>query len=299
MEAAVVLAVAASFCTATASVCQRLGARTLEVTGFDTRLMARLIRRPVWLAGIASMILGFGFQLTALRFGPLALVQPTLALELLFVFGYMTAIGSRAGVKRRDWLAAAAMSIGLGLFLGMAAPSGGRPHAPGPSWWLAAVITAVLVLILLTVTAALAWRGRVTRSRRAALLGAMTGICWGFEAAVIKEFSSRVNEGLGAVFSNWSLYVLIGGGALTMLLASHAMAAGPLAASQPGFTILDPLAASFLGVFLFREHIRTGLPFLAGEALALVLLVAGVSALSHSHLVTGEPASPPVSGRPA
>jgi hypothetical protein len=291
MEAAVVLAVAASFCTATASVCQRLGARSIEVTGFDTRLMARLIRRPVWLAGIASMILGFGFQLSALRFGPLALVQPTLALELLFVFGYMTAVGSRVGVKGRDWLAAAAMSIGLGLFLGMAAPSGGRPHAPGRSWWLAAVITSAVVLVLLS------WRGRVSRSRRAALLGAATGICWGFEAAVIKEFSSRVNDGLGAIVSNWSLYVLVGGGALTLLLASHAMAAGPLAASQPGFTILDPLAASFLGVFLFREHIRTGLPYLAGEALALVLLIAGVSALSHSHLVTGEGAVPPVSGR--
>jgi hypothetical protein len=76
-------------------VCQRLGARTSEVTGFDPGLILRLVRRPVWLAGIASMILGFGFQLSALRFGPLALVQPTLALELLFVFGYMTAIGSR------------------------------------------------------------------------------------------------------------------------------------------------------------------------------------------------------------
>jgi hypothetical protein len=288
MEAAVVLAVAASFCTATASVCQRLGARTSEVAGFDVRLIARLIRRPVWLAGIAAMIIGFGFQLSALRFGPLALVQPTLALELVFVFGYMTVINSRVGVQRRDWLAAAAMSIGLGLFLGMAAPSGGRPHAPGGTWWLAAVITTAVVLALLSATSALASHGRLTRSRRAALLGAATGICWGFEAAVIKEFSSRVNAGLGAILSNWSLYVLVGAGALTMLVATHAMAAGPLAASQPGFTILDPLAASFLGVFLFREHIRTGIPYLAGEALALALLIAGVSALSHSHLVTGE-----------
>ncbi len=206
------------------------------------------------------------------------------------MFGYMTAIGSRAGVQRRDWLAAAAMSIGLAAFLCVAAPSGGHPHAPGSLWWLAAVITTVAVLALLGLTLAPVWPRRVTRSRRAALLGAATGICWGFEAAVIKEFSSRVGDGLGAIVSNWSLYVLVGGGALTMLLASHAMAAGPLAASQPGFTILDPLAASFLGVFLFGEHVRTGLPALAGEALAL--LIAGVSALSHSHLATGEGASP-------
>jgi hypothetical protein len=150
---------------------------------------------------------------------------------------------------------------------------------------------------VLALTVMPVWRGRATRSRRAALLGAATGICLGFEAAVIKEFSSHVSDGLGAIVSNWSLYVLVGGGALTMLLASHAMAAGPLAASQPGFTIVDPLAATFLGLSLFGEHIRTGILDLAGEALALALLIAGVSALSHSHLITGEDGSP--SSRPA
>ena len=74
MGPAILLAFAASFCTATASVCQRRGARNTEVTGFEAGLILRLVHRPVWLAGIASMILGFGLQLTALRFGPLALV---------------------------------------------------------------------------------------------------------------------------------------------------------------------------------------------------------------------------------
>src|ERR1700753_15230 len=285
MGPAILLAFAASVCTATASVCQRRGARTAEVTGFDTRLIFRLVHRPVWLAGIAAMILGFGFQLTALRFGPLALVQPMLALELLFVFGYMTAVGSRVRVQRRDGLAAAPMSAGLALFLGVSAPSGGRRHAPGGSWWLAGLITAAVVLAIVFLALS---PGRVTRSRRAALLGVATGVAWGFEAAVIKEFSSHLGDGLNAILDSWSLYVLVGAGALAMLLASHAMAAGPLAASQPGFTILDPLAGSFLGLFLFREHIRTGLPDLAGEAVALALLIAGASVLSHSHLVTGE-----------
>jgi hypothetical protein len=73
-----------------------------------------------------------------------------------------------------------------------------------------------------------------------------------------------------------------------MLLASHALAAGPLAASQPGFTILDPLSASLLGVFLFGEHIRTGVVDLAGEALALAIIVAGAWTISHSCLILGE-----------
>jgi len=102
-----------------------MGARSSPAAGFDLRLVFRLARQPVWLLGIASMILGFVFQLTALRFGELAVVQPILAAELLFVFGYLALAGSRR-VKPRDWLAAATMSAGIGVFLCLASPSGGR-----------------------------------------------------------------------------------------------------------------------------------------------------------------------------
>jgi drug/metabolite transporter (DMT)-like permease len=287
MEKAIALALAASVCTATSSVCQRLGARTTQPGGLDVWLLFRLARRPIWLLGIASMILGFFFQVTALRYGPLALVQPILALELLFVFGYMAVLGSRR-VKVRDWLAAAAMSAGLGLFLFAADPSGGRDHAPGYLWLLAGLVTLGVVLAGLALAFGIGRRPSASGSHRAAILGASTGVAWGFVAAVIKEFSSRLDNGAGAIFSNWAVYVLIGAGAASLLLASHALAAGPLAASQPGFTILDPLAASLLGMFLFGEHFQAATEDLALEALALALLVAGVTALSHSHLIVGE-----------
>jgi hypothetical protein len=294
MEKAVLLAVAASLCTATASVCQRIGARSSEAAGFDIWLVFRLARRPIWLLGVASMILGFAFQLTALRFGALALVQPILALELLFVFGYLAVLGSgRIKVRRRDWLAAAAMSAGIGLFLWLASPSGGRLHAPGSLWLLSGLITFGVVLAALAVGFGLGNRAGASRSRRAAVLGAATGISWGFVAAIIKELSSHLGDGIGAIFSTWSLYALVIVGAATMLLASHALAAGPLAASQPGFTVLDPLSASLLGVFLFGEHIRTGMADLAGEAVALAIIFAGASALSHSCLILGEDGYPP------
>jgi drug/metabolite transporter (DMT)-like permease len=288
MEKAIVLALIASLCTATSSVCQRLGAKEEQPANLDFALLFRLVRRPVWLIGLASMILGFILQITALRFGPLVLVQPILALELLFVFGYMAVLGSRR-VRRRDWLAAVAMSIGLGLFLLAALPSGGRLHAPALLWWLAGLITLGVVMAGLAVAFGLGRRPGAKPSRRAAVLGAMTGVAWGFVAAVIKELSSHLGSGLGSILTNWSFYVLIGAGAASLLLASHALAAGPLAASQPGFTILDPLSASLLGVFLFGEHLRSAPLYLGLEAVALALIVAGVSALSHSHLIAGEP----------
>jgi drug/metabolite transporter (DMT)-like permease len=290
MEIAILLSLAASFCTATSSVCQRLGARNLELSGFQVRgfdawLVFRLARQPVWLLGFASMIAGFLLQVSALHFGPLALVQPVLAVELLFVFGYMAALTHGGRVRRREWLAAAAMSAGVSLFLGAASPSGGRLHAPAAPWWLAGLTT--LVVVLLAVAAA----SRGSGSWRAAFLGIATGVAWGFIAAVIKELSSHVSSGPAALFGNWSVYVLVGAGVATMLLTSHAMAAGPLAASQPGFTILDPVTAVLLGVFLFSEHLQTAPAALSAELLGLAVLAAGVWALSRSDLITGNGAA--------
>jgi drug/metabolite transporter (DMT)-like permease len=296
MQLAVLLAIAASFCTATASLAQRQGAKSVQTTdGFDAGLLLRLVRRPVWLLGIVAMIGGFVFQLTALRYGPLALVQPILAVELLLVFGFLALAGRRrVRIKPRDWVGAAAMSAGVAVFLRLASPSGGRLHAAGSSWLLAGLVTLGVVLALAALAAA---SGRGNRpgaapSRRAGLLGAATGVSWGFVAAVIKELSSHLGQGLGAIFSTWSLYALLVVGAAAMLLATHALAAGPLAASQPGFTILDPLAASLLGVFLFGEHIQTGPWDLVGEALALGLVAAGAAILSHSCFILGELGDP-------
>jgi hypothetical protein len=70
MELAIVLSLAAIVCTATSSVCQRLGARHLEqcgeMRGFDALLVFRLTRQPTWLLGFACMIAGFAFQVRAL-----------------------------------------------------------------------------------------------------------------------------------------------------------------------------------------------------------------------------------------
>jgi len=294
MQIAVLLAVAASFCTATASLAQRQGAKDAQPSGgFGFGLILQLVRRPIWLLGIASMIAGFGFQLVALRYGELALVQPILSLELLLVFGALAIAGRRSvRVKPRDWVGAAAMSAGIAVFLRVASPSGGQLHAAGRLWVLAGLVTLGVVAAALAVAFGLGKRPGAAPTRRAAVLGSATGVAWGFVAAVIKELSSHLGQGIGAVFATWSLYVLLAVGAATMLLASQALAAGPLAASQPGFTILDPLSASLLGIFLFGEHIQTAPWDLVGELLALALVVIGAATISRSCFILGELGDP-------
>jgi drug/metabolite transporter (DMT)-like permease len=293
MELAILLSLAASLCTATASVCQRLGARRAnhgEMRGFDALLIFRLARQPAWLLGFASMIAGFAFQVSALRFGPLALVQPILGVELLWVFGYLVLRAGRRQARWREWGAAVAMSAGISVFLRAAAPTGGHEHATAVAWWLSGLAAGAAVAV------AVAAAGHGAPPRRAACLGIATGISWGFVAAIIKELSSHLGGGPAAIFSTWAPYVLAVTGGAAMLLASHAMSAGPLAAAQPGFTIGDPVTAILLGAFLFGEHLGASPAALAAEVLGLLLLALGVRTLSGSELITGPPAA---SGREA
>jgi drug/metabolite transporter (DMT)-like permease len=296
MSRAVAFAVIASFFTATSSVCQRIGASTAPGEKFTPKLLLYLVRQPIWLAGVASLLLGFVFQVIALHFGGLALVQPIFASELVFVFGYMALIGRRE-LSHKDWMAAVAMAVGLSVFLFTAAPSGGRLHPPAQLWWLAG-ISALGLAALVTVAAYLPGRRgtHLSPARKAAIMGVATGISWGFVAAVIKELSAHST--VLSALSSWTPYVLVGVGALSMLLASHALQAGPLAASQPGFTIVDPLVASLLGVFLFSEHLQLGPGDIAVEVLSLAALVWGVITLSHSRLIHDEEGESAAQDRP-
>jgi hypothetical protein len=295
----VVLALVASCFTALASVAQRRAAAPAPgEMSLSWRLVGYLLHRPVWFLGIASMILGFIFQVQALRVGSLSLVQPIIATELVIVFGIL-ALTDRHRVHARDWLAAVGMVVGLGVFLALARPAGGHDHASSSKWIMAGLATLALAAIL-TSLAYLPGRGGVRpgAGRKASLLGIAAASMFGFVAAVIKELSGHLSQGPAGVFSNWSPYVLLLSGAAAMFLASNAFQAGSLAASQPGLTIVDPLVASVLGVILFGERLDLNPLALFGESAALVVLVASVILLSRSPLVQDEEAHSPPSTAP-
>ncbi|MFZ0664229.1 MAG: DMT family transporter, partial [Acidimicrobiales bacterium] len=141
MITGVVLALLASVFTASASITQRFAAApdTSEIS-FGLQLIRELIRKPIWFIGILCMIIGFGFQLDALRVSSLSLVQPVIATELLLVFGFL-AFRSPGRVQKRDWVAAGAMAVGLATFLAIAHPEGASDRAPFSYWAIAALGT--------------------------------------------------------------------------------------------------------------------------------------------------------------
>src|SRR6202011_2170047 len=72
-------------------------------------LLARLVTKPLWLAGIAADGLGFVFQFVALGHGSLILVQPLLVSGLLFALP-LGAWLAHTRLGRQDWIGAAARS---------------------------------------------------------------------------------------------------------------------------------------------------------------------------------------------
>src|SRR4051812_21570046 len=80
---AVFFSLVAAFGYAVASVLQQRAATAVPAEySMRIGLLTRLIRRPLWLAGMAADLAAFGFEALALGLGTLAVVQPILVLGL-------------------------------------------------------------------------------------------------------------------------------------------------------------------------------------------------------------------------
>ena len=135
---------------------------------------------------------------------------------------------------------------------------------------------AVLVLYL----AARAHPGPVSQAAR---LGVAAGFRYGLTAAFTKGMAHQFNEGgISAVFAPWELYACVAAGLVSVWWLQNACEAGPLTASQPGITLVDPIISTLWGVVVFGEHVthRTYRTQLALTPLPLIAGVAGVMVLS-------------------
>ena len=130
----VALAGAGSF--AVSAVLQQRDARDAPAgDSLSWRLIADLLRRRAWLLGMGCVLLGFAFQATALSLAPVAVVEPLIATELVLALPLASGFGKRRlGV--REWLGAAAVSAGVGIFMAVSSPAGGDVEPSLVTWVL-------------------------------------------------------------------------------------------------------------------------------------------------------------------
>ena len=241
------------------------------------RLLAHLARRPLWLAGIALAAAAYGFQALALAFGPLTLVAPIVATDLMFALP-VAARWSRRPLGARAWLGCTLAAGGVAVFLAASPPSSGRSDAPLGYWALVFGVVGFVCVLALTV-------GRLgTDAVRAALLATAAGVVFGLTAAVTLSFTRLVRaEGLGAALAHWQPWVLLALGLAGLLLSASAFQAGTLAASLPIMDTVEPASGVLLGTLLFGEHLA------ASPAGAVLQLAGGAAAFAGIALLGKSP----------
>lgn len=271
----VVFAVLTALANGAASVLQRQAARTLpQPRAFRLSLFGYLIRRKVWLAGVAMVTVAALCQAAALETGPLARVQPVFIIELPFSL-LLASQRARRRLPPLTWGAVALVTVSLAGGLAAAAPSGGGTHTPPHLWIPALVITACLEAALVTVGV------RLRGNPRAAALGLAAGVGYGLTAALMKSALASLPQGPLPFFTSWQLYGTAIAGVGALFLFQNSLQAGYLTAAQPPLTLGDALSSIAYGVILYGETIRTG-GWLAAEIIAIALAAAGSVELSHA-----------------
>lgn len=245
------------------------------------RLLLALVQRPLWLAGVASQVVGQLLSAAALGTGSLALVEPVMAANLLFALP-LAARWNRRSLGRREWAGAAALVVGLAAFVAAGDPHGGHTaDLPWPNWVLSGGTIVLLVAALVAVGR------RRAAIPQATILGAAAGMLYGLQDALTQRTLAVLGHGVVAVLVNWPAFSLVAVAVVGMLLAQSAFEAAPLSASLPPITAAEPLTGIAFGVGVYHEYLDLQPGHLAIELLGLGLMVVGVFLVAASPVVTG------------
>lgn len=235
------------------------------------RLLVKLVQRPLWRWSIVLAATAFALQVVALRFAPVAIVQPLLVTSVLWYVSLTAAI-----LKRRfDRTLVVGMSLclgGLSAFLISAQPSAGGPRAA-----TATIVIVVFALALLT-TLALLSVPVVGRQWRAIPLALAAGACYGATASLIRGLSAHFEGGIGEILHHWETYAIAIIGPIGVLLNQNSYQSGRAGASALTIiTVIDPLVSIVLGVVWLGESLRNRTWSLAGEVIGMAAVIYGVA----------------------
>jgi drug/metabolite transporter (DMT)-like permease len=278
------LALAAALCSAgvfaVSAVLQQSAARQApNRESLSWRLIADLLHRRVWLAGLGCVLLGYGLQALAFALAPVAMVEPVMGVEVVLALP-LAARWRRRRLGRREWAGAACVVVGVGGFLALCDAAGGNPEPALVSWGIVAAPTVAVVAGVI-----LASRF-VPGSVRPPLLAVAAGLSFAV-AALVTQSAVRLLGSVGVVglLTSWQPYALAIVAPTGFLMAQSAFQAGPLAMSLPILDSLEPSVAVLLAAVAFGQHLSLQPLHLAGELVCAVLALTGIFLLARSPLV--------------
>ena len=282
VTAAIVAALSAAALFAVATAFQHRSAGLVTIAGRRGGFVSRTLRHPLWIVGSAANLAGLGLHALALRYGPLTLVQPLLVIGVIFTLPLRQVLEHRRP-RRAEIFWAAALTLGLAVFLILATPANGPVQGAD----LAPAVACAAVAGL-AVAGCLAAGRRAAAATGAMLLGTAAGLLFAVAAALLKETTDALGHGAAALLTAWPCYALAAVGGAGLLLSQYAYRAGPLSASLPAITAVNPVASVVIGVAVFDEPFRAAPGYLLGEVLGLALMTVAAVGLTRS--VPDEPA---------
>jgi hypothetical protein len=269
------LALLAAFFFAVATVCEQKGAmEEPESEALRLGFLVRLVRKPVWLAGLGADALGYATQAAALGVGRLVSVQPLLVVSVVFALPLGAKI-TRQHIGRREIVGAAAVVAGLVVFRLVATPYGGRSDATAAAWVIGVSIIGGLAFLCVLASF------RRSAGVRATLLGVAAGlILGGIVAALTKATVDRFDDGVEAVLGDWHVYALTGAALTGFLLLQASLQTGALAPAVTSETVLEALAGVAVGIFVLNERLDQSWAETVVSLLGLALVVIGLLVLA-------------------
>jgi len=269
----VTLALLAAVAFAGGNVFQQKGTLEAPAGEDDPRFLVQILRRPVWLVGAGLQAAGWVLQAAALNHGPLVVVQSITTLSLVIALPLGTRV-THQRVGRRETAGAAAVLIGIVVFLSSGSPKGGNMHPAASVWWAAGLMSALLV-------GTTVFLGRRRRgAARALLYGSGAGIAFGFQAAVTKVFVGELGHGIAVLLGSWTTYALIASALLGFALMQSALKTGVLAPAISSSNAMTLFASAILGTVVFGESLGHGGGQLVPAIIGLGIAAAGIGRLA-------------------
>jgi drug/metabolite transporter (DMT)-like permease len=278
---AVAAALCAAFCFALGSLIQQGAARQTHARTLRFGLLVALVHERRWLGGVAVTVLSFGIQGVALAFGPLALVQPLVATEVLFALP-MVAHRNRRPLMRKGIIGGVGVASGMAIFVAVSPPTGGV-SVPGLFAW-APALAGITALTALAAFVALRARGIA----RVIWLAAATAVIYAFVNAVTKSGVDLLMSRGAGVLTTWEPYTLMAAGILSGLFGQSAFSAGPLSLSLPVIDTVEPVSSVTLAAAVFHEHLARSPGLFVFQLAGGAIAAAGIAFLSHSPVVLAE-----------
>jgi drug/metabolite transporter (DMT)-like permease len=249
---------------------QHAAAQAPSSSYLHLRLIGELLRKRIWLGGIAIMVVGQGLSAWALGHLSLTVSEPLLTTNLIFAL--LLAAPIYGEVPRRTEIAGALLLSGGVAALSVSRSVRALSESFGSfSHWPAAGLIAALAALLV-----IAGRNGPA-SLRATLTGAGAGLLLGISDALTRRSVEIIDgHGIGTLLTTWPGYAVVGTAAIGLWLTQSAFSAGPLHASLPAITGAEPLSGMTLGVLVFGDQVHITPWLLALQAAGLAAMVGGV-----------------------